>query len=320
MRCPQCGALVQDDLDRCPTCNSALEIQSSIESAAWCKSCGSSIPSGSKTCPVCGLPVEGAFDDDWGEGESEQSVADGLVEGPVLQSAIPPRPEPGQEEEEHDDAPTRMRLVVATTLAALALVGGTTLFITRPWNPDAYKTHATEDADTSMEGFPGTITHLSAQDQIEDAERTEYLRNAEESIDAFLPYMTEVGDKCAALEGPTEAYTETGTMEERIDYLSEVSEMRDKYEEELQKISDYDMRGSDHATLYERLKVCAGYLKGRLEAFCYVWETIDGAKNPTEALTQTRAAIKNGYDGRSLEEWRNLYENARAGLESEVSK
>ena len=254
MNCPHCAAPVPKGADVCPACHNAIAAGTSAvhvapvpdEDGTWCKSCGSPVPEGREVCPVCGMPVEGAYDEAWGEDAALPDPTPGEGPQPRLESAIPPVPEAGDDGAERQDARSHLRLVMVAALAALLVVGGTALYITRPWDPDAYRTHAVEDADTSQEGFPGTVTHLEGQDLIEDAERKQYLADAERTIDDFLVLMREVGDECASLEEPVETYLTTGILEQGPDGLATAREASERLSASYDKVAALDLNGSDY--------------------------------------------------------------------------
>lgn len=332
MNCPHCGAPVQDGLDVCPACHNAIvgprdinkvptigEENTADDASSWCQSCGSAVPAGMDACPVCGMPVEGAYEETWGNEAKQPDVNPKKDEepSPELSSAIPPAPEAGDIDPESEDAPTRLRLVAIAALAALIVVGGTALFITRPWDPDAYRTHAVEDADTSKEGFPGTVTHLEGQDLIEGSERRQYLADAEQAIDDFMALMGEVRITCADLEQPVDEYLSTGVLPEGTGRLATARDASERVATLYAKISELDLRGSDYEERQDSIVVTGGYLKGRIETLCMVWEALESQDDPADAIVAVRSAVNSGSEGRSLEEWRGLFENAYAGLEAQ---
>ncbi len=318
MNCPHCGASIPDGVGTCPDCQTTLSaLNEADDSTVWCESCGSPVPKGVDACPVCGLPVKDAYKD-WDEEEPTVGAErEDAGETASLSSAIPPAPEAGDAEKGADDAPTHIRLVMAAAVAALLVVGGTTLYITRPWDPNAYVIHATEDADTSMEGFPGTVTHLSAQDLIEDSERKEYLKNAERTVDDFVALMDSIDKECAELEVPIEQLLETGVVTEMHGSVAQAHEVRDRLEVAYDEVAGFDMRGSSYEDRQGAVVVTGGYLLGRVRALCNAWEAFNSSPNAGETIGGVRTAVDGGVDGRSLAEWRDLFVNSYATLTSE---
>ena len=312
MKCPHCGSHVQDEMDVCPHCNK--QIQTAVEDdapTAWCESCGSMLPEGATECPVCGMPVAGAYDE--AEEEAGNDADEGQSPSPELASALPPAPKPG-EDRAQKDAPTRMRLVVVTAIASLFVVGGTALYITRPWDPNAYMIHATEDADTSQEGHLQSVSHLTGQDLIEDAERVEYLKNAEAKVDELKSLMKETSDCCAKYEAQVDGFLESGEFPE-VSGVEELGSYRERIVNLHKEVADLDLRGSSREELAKKEMVVAEYLEGRVDTLHGVCETFDGTNDAASATVAVEAKMTSGAQGRSLEEWRQLYENAYAGLE-----
>ncbi len=315
LNCPHCGAPVQDGLDVCPACNGKITADNAVGDAqVWCASCGSLVPEGATDCPVCGLPIEGAFDE---EADSFDSTNEDAADSPTLESALPPSPEENPDEVSTNNAPAHLRLVVVAVIAALLLVGGSALLITRPWDPNAYMTHATEDADTSMEGFPGTVTHLEGQDIIEGKEREAYLKDADKKMGDFIALLGDLSNECAELERPVEEYLESEELEEGSGRLDRVREMSEQLSVTTAEIESLDLRGSEYKALQGQALVTAQYLKGRVDTLCGVWEALESAEEPSSAIVAVKSAVTNGKDGRSLEEWRMLSDNAYATLVGE---
>ena len=313
MRCPNCGAHVQEGMDVCPDCETRIEQAGEQDAPTrWCESCGSAIPEGAHECPVCGLPVEGAFDDPSGEGL--ESAAKVNVDAPELASAIPPAPESGDVSSEVYDAPTRLRLSVVAAIAALLVVGGTALYITRPWDPDAYVTHASTETPVKEDGPQKSISHLSRQDQIEAAERTEYLRNAESLVDELVATMKDVANGCTECEEVAEACFESGTLPDES-RLPQVSEYADRLNGLHDQVAKLDLRGSTYEAYAKDVLVTSAYLKGRVETLKSVWESLDAAIDASSGLVVAESKMTNGFEGRSLEEWKSLYDNSFAALE-----
>lgn len=314
MRCPHCGAHVQEGLDVCPDCETRLVRADEHEAPTiWCESCGSAIPEGAQECPVCGLPVNGSFDEPWDHPDATDEQ-EGPREVPELASAIPPAPEPGELRGEADDAPARLRLVVISAIAALCVVGGTALYITRPWDPNAYVTHATEEIRDEKSEPVKSVSHLSGQDLMEDAERIEYLQNAEGLVDELVATMAEVAQGCTECEESAEACFQDATLPDES-RLSQVTEYADRLHGLLTQVTELDLRGSTYEVLAKDAIVTAQYLEGRVQTLKTVWETLDSAIDVSSGLVVAESQMSNGYEGRSLEEWRSLYEHAYAGLE-----
>lgn len=127
----------------------------------WCESCGSPVPEGYDSCPVCGMPV-----DDPSSVEAEPPEASEASDADD-ERAVAPMPEELRATHEQR---INGNLALIAACVALVLVGGAALIITRPWDPNPYSISATVAADTSMEGYPGKKSHLNDQDRTEESQ------------------------------------------------------------------------------------------------------------------------------------------------------
>lgn len=58
-QCPQCGAAVEEDAQRCPKCGYSFGVTSGPEMGQiQCPSCGKLIPDTSRVCPECGCRID----------------------------------------------------------------------------------------------------------------------------------------------------------------------------------------------------------------------------------------------------------------------
>ena len=185
MICPTCGTHIADGLLRCPACHAsvAMTIAMPVLQGRWCPSCGVSVEWEAEVCPNCGLPLESTWGAPDAPDDAAQQGATGELpevqeeleaeadaepaEAPHIESAIPAEDDPTSKVALLDQLPHSRPLVVASIASAL-VIGGLALAITQPWNPNRNSIRATEEADTSMAGFPGTVESLSGQDQDPD--------------------------------------------------------------------------------------------------------------------------------------------------------
>lgn len=307
MRCPSCGTLVDDGLDLCPACHAALgsDPHHTQNDVLWCESCGSAIPQDRDTCPVCGMPVASAFDDMPAEEEPREDDANELV------SAIPPDPtEKPDELQVLEDRRRRIRYLFVAACAALLIVGGGTLAITRPWDPNAYTIHATADADTSMEGFPGTVTHLSSQDRIENAVWESYLSDVEDFLNGFRERMWAMSLEADVLYESLPGMTSVGDISVVHDRAREVSKLRSELADTSTLATRLVLPNVELDKERDNLLVLSTYLRGELEILDKAWQAADSANDIESAGTEARIAVQRASRARDFSEWRNLFKNA----------
>ena len=311
MRCQNCGTFVDDALDVCPACHASLRPKAIPirEDQTWCASCGSHIPSGSKTCPECGMPVKGAFEED-DEVPSLLAVRQSTEDAAPLLSAIPPAPSGGEDEQLVAGRGMRNRLTLVAALAALLLVTGTTLFITRPWDPNAYVTHSFQDADTSMEGFPGEVSHLSSQDFVKDAEFKASEQQFSELLDRFDEELGAIAQSADALEDRLESFVVAGKADDMSGTGKEAYDLRERLSSAKATVSELDLTGTQLAERRDSLLVLASYLAGETEALVKACTAAEQANGSADDASAVRVALGTKVDGHTLKEWHDLFRNA----------
>lgn len=311
MKCPSCGTLVQDGLDVCPACHASLAL-TQLEAepdVTWCESCGAAIPRGAPTCPECGMPVDGAYDDEYEEPLHEEKPQ---VDVSPLVSAIPPEPAQNPElpTRSPEDEQRRIRYLVIAAVAALVLVGGGALYITRPWDPEAYSIHAVEDADTSMEGFPGTVTHLTSQDHVEDAAWTSYLADAQGFLEAFSNRMGVMANDADALYDLLPGRLVAGDITRVHDRARATLKLREELDNTTRIATRLVLPDPSLDASRDALIVVANYLGGELDALEKAWAAVDEAEGLEQAGEAARIALQQSSGEHDFTEWRSLFKNA----------
>lgn len=283
----------------------------------WCESCGAPVPEGLDACPQCGMPT----------GDDPMAVPDALTwrrehlhrqivdERPVaLVSAIPDTTLDGTEAlltEEHE---SRGRLVAVALACAVALVAGVTLYITRPWDPNAYAIHAFEDADTSMDGYPGLRTHLSQDTSAIDEEEA-IEQQAAASLDAFAQTMSQRVGEADAIEADLEAYF-AGEATDIADVARRAHELKEAFSGELAAIEAIRISAGPVEDTRQSLLVLAGYVTGELEVLDQAVAVTAQGQDRMLAVASGRDIIAGSLNDYSFAEWRDLYLNAAASYAS----
>ena len=313
LQCPFCGAPVEGKLDRCPACHMPLGDGLAVSSQPrWCESCGTPVPEGLDACPQCGMPTgDGAsIPSDAGIWRWERTRRDAQPRPVTLVSAIPDTTIDGTEvllTEEHE---SRGRLIALALAAAVALVGGATLYITRPWDPNAYAIHAFEDADTSMEGYPGLRTHLSQDASARDEEQA-LEQQADASLDAFRTAMADHSLEADAIEADLESYI-AGEAYDASDVERRAHRLRETFAGELEGVEGIRVSAGPVEDKRQSLLVLAGYLTGELETLDRAAALVSQGNDRMLAVANAKDALAGGIDGYSFDEWRDLYLNAAA--------
>lgn len=319
--CPGCGLIVEGGAKVCPACHHALQQQTTVkkERRRWCGSCGSPIPEGLDACPECGMPVVGAFDGD-AEGLLDQTSAreearlEKLEGSHNLISALPPLPKDGENSIPSHEYHVRSRLLFGSALAALALIGGMTLMITKPWVKSPPPLQMREDADTSMDGFPGELSHLTSQDlSAEDDYQGEIAIQKAELEEAYQQ-MGVLGGKLDDAYEKMKEYLALGQKRAGDDSTSNALELRDEADHLSENIENMALAAPDLKGLRERYRVLVGYLSGAAQVLSRAWIKADQMKGSQEAVFLVRSVLE-GEDGYSFEEWMSLFKNAYSSME-----
>lgn len=283
----------------------------------WCESCGTPIPEGLDACPQCGMPTSDGIPttSDAGVWRWERKPYKTPAKPVTLVSAIPDTSLDGTEvllTEEHE---RRGRLVALALIAAVALVGGATLYITRPWDPNAYAIHSFEDADISMAGYPGLRTHLSQDASARDEEKA-LEQQADASLDAFRATMGDHALEADAIEADLESYI-AGEAYDAADVARRAHKLQETFAGEVEGIEGIRVSAGPVEDKRQSLLLLAGYLKGELETLDRAAAMVVRGQDRMLAVASARDALAGGLEDYSFAEWRDLYLNAAAAYGSQ---
>ena len=243
---------------------------------------------------------------------SNEHAKDALVrvEAPELVSAIPPEPVSGSDPEEEEQGSSRNGIMIASVAVAVVLMGGLTLFVAKPWAPDPPATHVTEDADTSMAGFPGTVQYLRGQDLLVNDDGKEYAPRAEKLVKAFRSQLGSISEAAGALEHELQEFVDG----KKTDGVRASQARALRLRSDLVKLADRVMlltlNDKEVAKQRARLAVLTRYLANELEVLDECWTIAEKETDSKKAAADIKGVLSKGVDGHSLEEWRKLFVNA----------
>ncbi len=306
----------------------------------YCKSCGAIIDKDRVLCPSCGQPtgveheadalsvkrshdidarLANPFHTQTGEVpvEQESQSLDDTHAIPRLNTALPVEPEEG---EKPAFRTLHTRAIVVAAIAALLVVGGITLVITHPWDPDAFSTSATTPADTSQAGFPGTLDSLSAQDTgISSSDSS-----SEETSSYTLLYeawqsLGTLRDEIVANEELFEELAYTGSDEEREAAAAEAESISIELSNLISSISQIDTSDGSYSETQTTLLTLGNWLRNYSDNICAAWDAVLASNDPA-ADSSTIEAILNAQrnaDGRNA--YLVLFETNYEDAEPEAS-
>lgn len=285
----------------------------------WCPNCGALIPEGKDVCPSCGMPVAtskhlkeepsaesvpepaeepvSAIDrlvphveeepaDDEGA-EEEKLSAEETHAIPRIVSAVPAGPDEADPAEESDHMP-RTRVSIVAAIASLIIVGGTILLIAHPWNADLFSTRATQPADTSMAGYPGEVQSLKGQDSagssgsaVQD-ERT----GDEVSYDQLTSMYQQLGDiesQLAQSQTDLEDAGVSGDQDTRDTKASAQKAIATDLSNLITSIGEVDVSSGTYADTVSNLQTLGNWLRNWSDALSEAWDRSAAADDPASS-------------------------------------
>lgn len=299
MICPHCGSHIPDGSTVCPACHAELEVTATLPrlTGSYCQSCGALVPAGATACPKCGMPQKPTREVRIRTRKRPQEVP--LREEaahertnplPRIESAIPSE---GAFDAYHRDRMPRMRVVLVAMVAALAVVGGAALFLSHPWNPDAFATRAKEPADTSKAGYPGQVDSLKGQDSsgeqqgVKSGDQTSY-----ERLEADYKTLGELSDKLDDSVTRLEEKGIEGDKAEREAGSQEAQNLAIQISNCISDIQSTDVSSGTYTTSVQELATMGNYLRNRSDAVSRAWTLAVQAADPASERSSILAPIK----------------------------
>lgn len=321
MKCPACGSALPDGAVACPRCGEPVGVTQklSLSSATWCPSCGALVPPGADTCPKCNTSLSGDAPEEAPAPArrtrdldlpsiGNTGVIDVEEETGVMtriESAIPRADDENTPSARGDRMP-RTRSFALAALLGIVVVGGATLLITHPWDPDATRISAVVPADTSMQGFPGTVDSLSGQDS--SGEQTSALQQVADTLSSAYERLGELSDEVDESERDVRSTGVTGTSEERAAGLERARSVSIDLSNLIDDISALVSDTSEWGEDASRLSTLGNWLRNRCDAVVAAWEASAESDDPAadeqdilSELSQS-ASFKSLFDER-YDEW-----------------
>lgn len=276
----------------------------------WCPSCGVTVSNDAEVCPHCGLPLEnvpvpieasqeaseitGKIDRE--ELISEEESAADTRTIPRIESAIPSEDDPNSKAAMNEGIPGLSRFVFAA-VAALLFVCGIALAITHPWDRSVHSIRATEEADTSMAGFPGIKESLSGQDTGKDGgkdEKKEIVSGDETTFQKLEEAHTELGKLSErADESQKRIYDSgfSGTDEEREAGRDEAEQLAFDVSNLISELEKVDVTSGVYVDERKNLLTLANWLRNRVDVLYNSWRELTDAEDPAEVRAGIEAKI-----------------------------
>lgn len=314
MKCPVCGSDIPDGTLTCPYCDSDVSVTRTRMRPLnrWCSVCGALVSDDMEACPTCGSPLEPTGAPVAGEPDREavpdepedepDPDATARLEAPSAQmdDAIPA---PGAGPTSRVRSQTGMRALVLALVAAVAVMGGTILYITHPWNPGSSKhDKETIEVDTTSAGSPGVVSAIGAQDGEAGTPRlgTPGSRSTFEwESDAYVmieDVAAQLADNQALLESVGAGEVTSG-LDEGADACDSLARQLAALSSDLASATPEDAYADD----VERLEQLVGWLSSWAASLDDGWDGVTAAEPAERAAVVDAALAESGVtDGRAL--------------------
>lgn len=317
MICPSCGSVIPDGLSVCPACHADLAMTRVMPklTGTWCSSCGALVPAGATVCPKCGMPVVASHAGSAEEQMEHRRAEDRALERertsslPRIESAIPSEPDPSSESAYGREKLPHTKVFALAAIASLLLVGGLTLVIAHPWNPNLNDTRATTPADTSQAGFPGTISALQGQDKVASATSVESADDLTYSslLEAYES-LKGISDRADDLESRLDTTGISGSSEDRSAALEEAKQLSLDASNVVTTISNIDVVTTGTYTDQKtNVSTLASWLRNRVEAIYDAWEISAGSSDPAADKSKILAPMVGNRESDGSEAYVNLF-------------
>lgn len=292
MICPVCGSNVSDGLDVCPACHANLAVTRVMPklTGTWCPSCGALVPAGSTACPKCGMPIGAPARDNARVELERRRLEERRLERertstlPRIESAIPSEPDPSTEGIYGRERMPHTKTFMVAALASLLVVGGVTLAITHPWDPNLTDTRATTPADTSQAGFPGTVSRLTGQDSDTDGTAVSVASADEETFNALTDAFNKLADiskRADEVEQKLDDVGISGTSSERSQGAAEAEQLAYDASNLVTTIKDIDVTTTGTYTdQRDHVATLASWLRNRVDLLRKAWDASKASKDP----------------------------------------
>lgn len=293
----------------------------------WCPSCGVAVGWEDEVCPSCGLPLERPWDapievkvgvepvvvvDTESVPEAIEVADEPVVDETSdtrtmarIESAIPAEDDPDSKIAVQERMP-RTRAFLLASVASAMLIIGLALWITHPWDPNANSIKATEERDTSMAGFPGTVESLSGQD-----DRNDGVVAVPSGDDATFAQLDEAYEKLGRYEARADESTElfydkaiTGSLDERSQGKRDAAALAIDVSNLIEALGQVDVTSGTYAEDLENLLTLSNWLRNRVDRISMAWDAALGSKDPKADEESLKALLEaeNGEDGKNAYE------------------
>jgi hypothetical protein len=226
---------------------------------------------------------------------------------PRIESSIPSEEDVREGVYEKERLP-HTRVVLLAALASLLVVGGVTLFITHPWDPNFFSTHATTAADTSQAGFPGTISKLQGQDA---AASTTAATTGSDPVLASLSdaysQLDTLRQEVDANEATFDEQATSSDLSARVSGKNEADDLALKVSNLVSTIDAIQVASTPYSETRENLLTLSNWLRNRVDPLCEAWALSVSSSDPTADESSIRAPMRRNLNSDGTNTYKALF-------------
>lgn len=267
------------------------------------KAWGQPLAQGSQEPPVVAEPA--TLEEQIAEEEQDTRAI------PRIESALPAENDPTSKVAIHEAMP-RIRGVLLAGVASLALVSGIALALSHPWDPEAYSTRATEEADTSMAGFPGTVETLTGQDS-PDGTPVEVLSGDDATFAELTEAYGKLGrykERAAENEALFLEVAFTDDLDARTSGKRELEALAIDVSNIIERLGQVDVTSGTYAEDRDNMLTLASWLRNWVDTLGEAWAADVASTDPAADEESLRAMLAADNDESGQSTYRTLFEQS----------
>lgn len=286
----------------------------------YCKTCGALVPAGSENCPKCGMPVSrkpaahakaapAASDSEDSESSEDEFEKQDTRAIPRIESSIP-SVEELRDKPYAGERPLRTKFFMFAAIAALILVGGITLYITHPWNPNANVTHATEDADTSQAGYPGAVSSLKGQDSSSSTSSADSSTSSSmyDTVSSAYEQLGTIRDKLVSNQSTFDSVCTSSTLADRVSGKNDADSIATSLSNLISSLQQLD-QSTSYTSDIQNMVTLGNYLRNYSDALCESWSLDVAADDPSSTITSIKAPLTKQQGSSGTNSYVTLFDN-----------
>lgn len=233
-----------------------------------------------------------------------------------IESAIPAEHDPDSKVAEQERMP-RPRAVLLASFFAILFVCGLALVFTHPWNPDANNIKATEEADTSMAGFPGTVESLSGQDSDEN-DKIEIVSGDDATYAQLMEAYGKLGSYAERADESEALFREVAfgdNLDERTRGKREADALAIDISNLIELLGQVDVTSGTYVGDVDHLTTLGSWLRNRVDALTAAWKADVETSDPAADQQRLLALLEADHDASGQSTYKTLFDESYASWE-----